>query len=30
MVKLAATKVVINTDLKDSKVDFEFDPNVGC
>jgi hypothetical protein len=30
MVKLAAAKVVINTDLKDGKVNFEFDPNVGC
>ena len=30
IVKLAAAKVVINTDLKDSKVDFEFDPNAGC
>ncbi len=30
MVELAATKVVIDTDLKDGKVDFEFDPDVGC
>ena len=30
IVELAAAKVVIDTDLKDGKVDFEFDPDAGC